>query len=284
MGVRAETEAVDTGEREGGTGGDRLLPLPRINPAGDLEDLLDHRPAFRRRRRGYDRLQVDNYVTWAESELVAARRYADHVLARYGECAAELEIARRATATPHREVDLTAVSDRLGELLRLAADEAAEVTASGVDEAERILAEARQEAEARLANVATLRAVATAAVEEARRDRAEAADLLRRTRLQAAHLLEEAAAERTRLAAEAQARLAEQEERARRERETAAAEAAARLAAVQAEVDDLRRQRDEARQSLRRLTDQIGEALQSVAVTVSGELLVGAPGPRAAGS
>jgi hypothetical protein len=34
---------------------------------------------------------------------------------------------------------------------------------------------------------------------------------------------------------------------------------------VQAEVDELRRQRDQARQSLRGLTDRIGEALQAVA-------------------
>ena len=36
---------------------------------------------------------------------------------------------------------------------------------------------------------------------------------------------------------------------------------------MQAEVDDLRRQRDQARQSLRGLTDRIGEALQAVAAT-----------------
>jgi hypothetical protein len=59
--------------------------------------------------------------------------------------------------------------------------------------------------------------------------------------------------------------VARAEEQARRERETAAAEAAARLAAVQAEVDDLRRQRDEARESLHRLTARIGEALQAAA-------------------
>ena len=64
----------------------------------------------------------------------------------------------------------------------------------------------------------------------------------------------EAAAERDRLAAEAA-----------QERDRAAAAAADRLAAVQAEVDDLRRQRDQARQSLRGLTDRIGEALQAVA-------------------
>jgi hypothetical protein len=37
-------------------------------------------------------------------------------------------------------------------------------------------------------------------------------------------------------------------------------------------VDDLRRQRDQARQSLRGLTDRIGEALQAVAATVPEDL------------
>jgi DNA repair exonuclease SbcCD ATPase subunit len=261
MGVQAETEAVDRNELERGADTDRLPPLLRDGPAGALDDLLDHRPAFRRRRHGYDRLQVDNYVTWAESELASARRYADHLLARYGECAARLELARRETAAPQRDVDLSAVSDRLGELLRLAADEAAEVTAAGVDEAERILGEARQEADARLANVAVLREAATAAVAEAHQDRAAAAEQLRRARAEAADLLQEAAAERSRLAAEA----------------------AAGLAAVQAEVDDLRRQRDEARQSLRRLTDGIGQALQAVDVRVTGNFVAPAPGTQPVG-
>ena len=44
--------------------------------------------------------------------------------------------------------------------------------------------------------------------------------------------------------------------------------AAGRLLAVQDEVEDLRRQRDEARESLRRLTDQIGEALHAVSAVV----------------
>jgi chromosome segregation ATPase len=92
--------------------------------------------------------------------------------------------------------------------------------------------------------------------EQARRVRAEAAALLEQARLEAAELLRDAAAERERLDVEAA-----------QERDRVAAAAAARLAGVQAEVDDLRRQRDQARQSLRGLTDRIGEALQAVAAT-----------------
>ncbi|WP_170977666.1 hypothetical protein, partial [Blastococcus sp. CCUG 61487] len=46
------------------------------------------------------------------------------------------------------------------------------------------------------------------------------------------------------------------------------AAAAERLGELQAEVADLRRQRDQARQSLRGLSSRIGEALQAVAATV----------------
>jgi hypothetical protein len=41
---------------------------------------------------------------------------------------------------------------------------------------------------------------------------------------------------------------------------------------VQAEVDDRRRQRDLARESLRSLTDRIGEALQAVAAVAPDDL------------
>jgi hypothetical protein len=43
---------------------------------------------------------------------------------------------------------------------------------------------------------------------------------------------------------------------------------------VQDEVDDLRRQRDEARQLLRRLTDQIGQALEAVSAVVPEERIL----------
>jgi hypothetical protein len=262
MGVCAEVEAVNAGEQDAGGA---LPPLRRTNVSGDLADLLDRRPFFQTRLRGYDRLQVDNYATWVESELSAARRHSDHLLARYGACAAELERRRRDAARPQREPELSPVTQRLREMLRLAAEEAAAVKTAGIDEAERIVAEARTEAEARLHKVGLIREAAVAAGEEVRRERAEATGILARARSEAAQLLVEAAAERDRLAAEATERLVREGERARREREAAAAAAAARLAAVQVEVDDLRRQRDEARDSLHRLTARIGEALQAAA-------------------
>jgi cell division septum initiation protein DivIVA len=203
-----------------------------------LDQLLDRRPMFRRRHRGYDRFQVDNYVAWAEAELDAARRQCDYLLSRYGACAAQLEMVRR---MPRRSMT-GPVSARLGEMLRLASEEAEGITAAGIDEAERIVTGARVEAEARLRKVGGIREAALAAGEELRAQ----------ARRDAEQLLRTAAAQR----------------------DAAAAEAAAELSAVRAEVDDLRRQRDEARRSLQRLTAQIGQALQAVATGVPEELAV----------
>ena len=226
------------------------------NVSGDIEGMLDSRPAFRVRRRGYDRLQVDNYVAWAEWEIVTARRQADHLLSRFGACSAELEISRRLLAQTTKSREVRPVSERVGEILRLAADEATQMIEEAGDEADQLLAEARVEADARLRKAHSIKEMAVAAGDELREqgrcDRAEAAALLDRARSEAEELLRGAQDERNRLDAEA----AQAQQRAEA--------AAQRLTAVQAEVDDLRRQRDEARSSLRRVTDQIGQVLQAV--------------------
>jgi hypothetical protein len=252
-----------------------LLPGP--GRAGDLDGLLDTRPVFRPRMNGYDRLQVDNYVTWAEEELAAARRAGDHLLARFAVCAAELAEFRRQPPPPApvpapANPDLAAVSERVREILRLASDEAAEIIQAATEEADQIVADAHAEADARLRKTELMREAAVAMVEQMRervvRERAESVEVLDRARREADDLLQAARAERDRLAAEAAEQLASQADRARQDRDSAAAVAAGELLAVQDEVTDLRRQRDEARQSLRRLTDQIGEALHAVGAAV----------------
>lgn len=219
-----------------GTGG------PRPDRTGALDSLLSDAPSFRTRVHGYDRLQVDNYVAWAESELASARRQFDDLLARYGGCSAELEISRRLLAQAPKGVDLSSVSDRVRDILRLASDEATAMVEAGREEADHLLAEARVEADARLSKAHQIKEQAAATVEEmlaqARRERTEAATVLERARREAA----EAVAERDRLTREA-------------------AGAHEQLVTVRAELDDLRRQRDGAGTSLRRLHDRIEEAL-----------------------
>jgi cell division septum initiation protein DivIVA len=222
---------------------------PDLDSAGVLDSLLSNAPSFRTRVGGYDRLQVDNYVAWAESELATGRRQIDHLLAQYGSCSAELEISRRLLARTPKGIDLSAVSDRVHEILRLASDEATALIEAAREEADSLLADARLEADARLRKAHEIKGLAAETadgmLDQARRERAEAATVLERARVETAELVRNATAERDRLAAEA-------------------AEAHRELSAVQAELDDLRRERDDARTSLRRLTDRIAEALSVV--------------------
>ena len=236
------TEADSPGS---GGGGDDAARPSSARPGG-LDGLLSTAPVFPARMHGYDRLAVDNYVAWAESELSAGRREAEHLLARYGACAAELEISRRLLAQAGTGRDPLPITERVRDILRLAAEEAAAIVESAGEEADQILAEARLEADSRLRKAHEIKERAAATADELRdlahRDRAEASALLARARAETDELVRSAAAERERLVAEA-------------------AEAREELAAVQVELADLRRQRDDARSGLHRLTEQIEAAL-----------------------
>jgi cell division septum initiation protein DivIVA len=249
--MRRRVDVVQSGAAQEGSGpgeGDDpgSLPAPP-GDSGDLDALLHTRPVFRTRMNGYDRLQVDNYVTWAEEELATAGRAGDQLLARFAACAAELAELRRqpppGPAPAPADLGLAAVSERVREILRLASDEAADIIEAATEEADRIVADACVEAEARLHKTERMREAAVAMVEQMRervvRERAESVAVLDRARAAAEELL-------------------------RADRDSAAAVVAGRLLAVQDEIADLRRQRDEARESLHRLTDQIGEALHAV--------------------
>lgn len=211
----------------------RLTPKqpgePRPNLTGDLDSMLGTGPAFRSAVRGYDRLQVDNYVTWVEAELQTARRQVEELTGRYGSCLAELEISRRLLAQSPTGRELSRISERIGTMLRLAADEAADLTTAGTREAERILGEARTEADAMLRKAHEVKQSALAAGDRMRHDargmRAEAMRVLDRARREAAELLQAAAVERGRLDA----------------------------------------QTEEARECLRQVTAQIGDAIEAIA-------------------
>jgi chromosome segregation ATPase len=285
MAVRAETGSGDQGGARGRS------PVPAFT--GALDTMLGSAPVFRSRMRGYDSAEVDTYVSWAESELRSARRQVDDLLARFGACSAELEISRRLLADAPRG-RVFPVSERVEEMLQLAADEAAAMTENAAREAEHLLVEARSEADARLRKAHEIKEAAVRAADElrdqARKERAVAQSVLDRARTEAAEVLRSAAAERDRLGEEAAherdrlaavaaterdrlAAVAAEERRrlddeAARAREEAATTAAERLADLQAEVADLCRQRDEAHQSLRGLSSRIGEALQAVAAAV----------------
>ncbi|MGY1602065.1 hypothetical protein [Geodermatophilus sp. SYSU D00815] len=258
-------------------------PEPRPNYSGDLDEMLSTRPVFRRRLFGYERLQVDNYVGWAEAGLLAARRETDDLLQRYGRCWAELQLARQMSVRSAGAQQLAHVSDRIGTMLQLAADEAAEITATAAEEAEAWKQRARELTELAAADAARVR-------EEAESHRAEAAAARQQALAEVAALLERAGEERHRLDADAarqRARLDEQaaerreredaeaaarirrlDEASRRQREAAEAQAAERLAGLEAEIAELERRRDAARASLQRMNEQVNEALTTLATTL----------------
>jgi cell division septum initiation protein DivIVA len=158
----------------------------RPDLAVDLEALLEPRPRPRTGLRGYDRLQVDNYVAWTEAELAAGRRQNDDLLSRYGACSAELEISRRLLACSPAGREQLRTSERVGEILRLAADEAARLTEAGAAEGHRLRGAARAEADALLRRARQVKddAVAECARmrENAEQTRAAAEEQIRRAR------------------------------------------------------------------------------------------------------
>ena len=255
---------------------------PRLT--GDLGTLLNHRPVFRGALRGYDRLEVDNYVAWAEGELATVHREREHLLDRVVACGTELELSRRVLSEQAAGSDRPVVSARVGEVLRLAEDQAAQVLDAAEAEGAQVLADARLEADARLRKAQEIKKLAIDVADQlradAQRDRAEAAAVLENAQAEAVELLRAAAAERDRLAAEAAADRDQAAEQARRDRLAAETALAARLSAVRAEVVDLCRQRDQARESLRCLTDRIGAALQAVGVPPAEELVLAGGRPE----
>jgi cell division septum initiation protein DivIVA len=280
----------------------------RPNLSGDLEAILAPVPVFRRRPLGYDRLPVDNYVVWAETALLAARQETDDLLNRYGRCLAELEVTRQAQVHSLAGQQMAHVTERIGSMLQLAADEAAEITATAAAEAARVQSEARADADSQLlrahevkdlavADAARLRRdseadrdEATAARQQAERDVAE---LVQRAAEERSRLDEEAAQTRARLDAEAAQRrdrdtleaaerIRQQLQVARTRQEAAEAAALERLARVEEEAAELERRRDVAEASLIRLCNQVSEAIAAVAESLPPPGLRLAPPQQAA--
>jgi cell division septum initiation protein DivIVA len=160
----------------GGGSGSGGPPSSRADrePAGELDALLGRRPLFRTALRGYDRLQVDGYLARAETELLALRRANDDLLTRYGTCSAELEISRRLLACSPAGREQVRTSERVGEILRLAADEAARLTEAGAADADRLRGMARAEADALLRRAREVRDDAVADCERMRAEAEEA--------------------------------------------------------------------------------------------------------------
>ncbi|MBM7808764.1 cell division septum initiation protein DivIVA [Geodermatophilus bullaregiensis] len=226
-------------------------------PARGLDGLLNTGPVFTHAVRGYDRLQVDDYVAAAETELLVLRRENEHLLSRYAACSGELQNARRRLAQLVREREALPSPEDARILVERAQEEA-----------ERVRTEARAEAEARLAKVAEMREAVIALREQAHGEvagvRAEAQAAREEAHREAEEARRAAAAERARLDREAA------EARARREAE-AAARAQEERAAVAAELAALHAERDRVRETLRVLGGHVDDALAGLAEVLRGD-------------
>lgn len=174
----------------------------RPNVSGDLDDVLQGTPMFRRAVVGYDRFQVDTYVRWAEEELLAADREREHLEGRHLQTRADLSAARQLLAHSSGGAEMLRMSQRVGSMLAAAADEADGIR----NEAEALRSAATAEANRKLGYARWRISYA-----EARADRvlAEASANAAEMALTAARLVAEAEQTRTEIRAEAERRLAE---------------------------------------------------------------------------
>ena len=186
----------------------------RPNLAGDLNAVLSDGPAFSPALRGYDRLQVDNYVAWAETELRTAHRMSSQLLNRLAASEVERQRAQQLLELSEHSGAAVHLTDRVAELLRMATEEATAVAAAGAAEAahaEEIVAAARERADLIVRRARQREAQAVARLQAAEGARSQAQAAVERARTEVADMLAEAAAERDRLALEAAARVAQAE-------------------------------------------------------------------------
>ena len=186
----------------------------------------------------------------------------DHLLSRYGAAAAELEISRRLLAEASRGREVFPVSRRVEEMLRLAADEAAAMTEAGAAggrpassprRAPRPTPGCARPTRSRRWPSPRPTSSWSRPAGSGRTPRPTGNGRARRPR---------------RSCGRPSANASGWTRRPPRSAGAADRAATAQLLAVQEKVDALGRQRDEARQSLRGLTDRIGQALQAVVGTL----------------
>jgi cell division septum initiation protein DivIVA len=199
----------------------------------DLLPLLgDDVPHFDIAMRGYDRRQVEEYVSRAEGEIAEIQAARDAALATSADRAAQLasnaahieSLKRQVAKTATDPVSPANVSDRIRDMLQLATDEATQTRRAAEEEADRVLSAAKADAERVRGEAAAAQQRLTAG---ATQRSAEADQKLANARTQAVTELENAKAEIATLVEAAQS------ERTRLDREAAAARQAADDAAAE---------------------------------------------------
>ena len=197
-------------------------------------------PGFRVNWRGYDRVQVDSYRSRVESELASTRIAHERVAQAHAHATEQLHAAqadlgrlrRQRTNTP------TALSDRLREILDIAAQDADQTRADAKGEVDQIRAGAKHEA-------GKIRAEAQTAAGEIRvRANTEAETIVRQARDTAAGIVNGARAEHQKMTAE----IEQTQAAARQQLGDAQAEATRIRDNYRAELRQLKADADQARE------------------------------------
>lgn len=205
-------------------------------------------PEFQVRWRGYDRLQVDSFRRWVQAELASTRDAHHRAMYAHARTAEWLRAAQNDVRRLHGQLanSPTALSDRLQEILQLAAQDADETRSAARAEADQVRSRAQAEGQELLQDA---RETADGIV-------SEAVALQRRVAAELEQARTEAAEARERADAEAAAGRRQADEQARRQREQADAAATQRLA-------DLARHRDEMLADLHRIQHALASAMEA---------------------
>jgi chromosome segregation ATPase len=283
-----ESGPTPTGEPEAAhpgtdmTADTREFPLPRLDdhtavmrPVSQPQGSGGGGPEFQVAWRGYDRRQVETYRGRLEAEVASAREAHDRLVRAHAQAterlrAAQADIVRlRAQLTDSP----SALSERLREILHLAAEDAAQTRSDAQTDADRIRAEAQTDADdirARATNDAQAvtrqaRKNAERIVSEASAERDRVKVEVEQQREAARKEHEQARAEadqaRERADAEAATRRQAADRQARERREQADAQATARLADLNKQLAALTQKRDEALAVLARLHEAVTKTL-----------------------
>lgn len=223
-------------------------------------------PTFRVGWRGYDQGQVDTYRSRVEADLNSIRQAHERAVRAHAQIAEQLRAAQAelTRVRAQRIGSPSALSERLREILDLAAQEAQQTRMDGQNEADQIRATASNDAQA---VVRQARRTAENIIAEARSEHQRLSAEVEQARVAGQRELEAARAEqqreRERADAEAAARreAADRAARERREREDAAA--AARIAEMNQHLAELTKHRDETLAALAQLHQSLAQAVQA---------------------
>ena len=260
--------------------------FPRPPLDADRTVVMSSEPGFRVGWRGYDRRQVDTYRSRVETELASARSAQERAVHAHAQTTERLRAAQSDLGRLRGQLtdSPTALSERLREILHLAAQEAEQTRADAQTEADQIRSRAGTDAETIVhrardtaagildgarteqqklqANIEEAQAAARQQLDDAH---AEAIRLRDTARTELHQLAAEAQQARDRADTEAAARRSDADRHAREQREQAHAAAASRLTDMTQQLTDLTRHRDETLATLSHLHQELANTLATTA-------------------